>query len=123
MLAVVLSDIIKWPQTSIGPNHPPYNFLPNSVAIIDGTEMFIHRPTNLSTQKASYSDYKSHTTVKYLVASDIFTGVFVFVSASFSGNASDRFTIEHSGILDNLIPGQRLLADKGYTASDRRDAS
>ena len=118
MLAVVLSDLIKWPQTSIGPNHPPYNFLPNSVAIIDGTEMFIQRPTNLSTQKASYSDYKSHTTVKYLVAIDTFTGVFVFVSAGFSGNASDRFTIEHSGILDNLIPGQRLLADKGYTARD-----
>ena len=41
--------------------------------------------------------YKGHTTVKYLVAIDTFTGVFVFVSAVFSGNASDRFTIGHSG--------------------------
>ena len=118
MLVSVLSGLIKWPQTSIGPSHPPYNYLPNSVAIIDGTEMFIQRPTNLVTQKSSYSDYKSHTTVKYLVAIDTFTGVFVFVSAGFSGNASDRFTIERSGILDGLIPGQRILADKGYTARD-----
>lgn len=118
MLAVVLSGLIKWPQTAIGPNIPPYNFLPNSVAIIDGTEMFIQRPSNLTTQKSAYSDYKSHTTVKYLVAIDTFTGVFVFVSAGFSGNSSDRFTIEHSGILDLLKPGQRILADKGYTARD-----
>ena len=118
MLAVVFNDLIKWSQTTIGPTNPPYNHLPNSVAIIDGTEMFIQRPSNLTSQKSSYSDYKSHTTVKYLVAIDTFTGVFVFVSAGFSGNASDRFTIEHSGILNVLKPGQRILADKGYTARD-----
>ena len=118
MLAAVLSDLIKWPQTTIGPSHPPYKFLPNSVAIIDGTEIFIQRPSNLTTQKSSYSDYKSHTTVKYLIAIDTFTGVFVFLSPGFSGNSSDRYTVENSGILDLLKPGQRILADKGYTARD-----
>lgn len=83
MLATVLSDLIVWPRTCIGPSKPPYNHLPNSVAIIDGTEIFIQRPTNLSTQKSSYSDYKSHTTVKYLVGIDTFMGVFVFVSQGF----------------------------------------
>ena len=115
MLASTLGGLIVWPHTCIG---PPYNFLPNSVAIIDGTEIFIHRPSNLSTQKSSYSDYKSHTTIKFLVAIDTFTGVFIFVSDGFSGNSSDRFTIERSGILDLLKPGQRILADKGYTARD-----
>jgi len=56
--------------------------------------------------------------VKYLVAIDTFTGVSVFVSAGFSGNSSDRFTIEHCGILEELKPGQRILADKGYNARD-----
>jgi len=37
--------------------------------------------------------------VKYLVVIDTFTGVFVFVSARFSG---DRFALEHSGILEEL---------------------
>lgn len=67
MLAVVLSGLIKWPQTTIGPKNPPYKFLPNSVAIIDSTEIFIQHPSNLTTQKSSYSDYKSHNIVKYLL--------------------------------------------------------
>ena len=118
MLKVQLKSLIRWPQTTIGPTDPPYNLLPNSVAIIDGTEIFIQRPSNLATQKSSYSDYKSHTTVKYLVAIDTSTGVFVYISPGFSGNSSDRFTVQYSGILDELKPGQRILADKGYNARD-----
>ena len=102
----------------IGPSEALYDILPNSVAIIDGTEIFIQQPSNLATQKSSYSDYKSHTTVKYLVGIDTFTGVLAFVSARFSGNSSDRFTIQHSDILHELKPGQRILADKGYNARD-----
>jgi hypothetical protein len=70
--------------------------MPNTVGIIDGTEIFIERPSNLSTQKSSWSDYKSHSTVKYLVSIDPFTGVFTYISAGFSGNASDRFIVENS---------------------------
>ena len=118
MLKVQLKALIRWPQTTIGPTDSPYNLLPNAVAIIDGTEIFIQKPSNLATQKSSYSDYKSHTTVKYLVGIDTFTGVFIYVSPGFSGNSSDRFTIQNSGILDELKPGQRILADKGYNARD-----
>ena len=118
MLKAQLKLLIKWPQTTIGPTDHPYNFLPNAVAIIDGTEIFIQRPSNLATQKSSYSDYKSHTTVKYLVGIDTFTGVFVYISPGFSGNSSDRFTVQHSGLLDELKPGQRILADKGYNVRD-----
>ena len=106
MLKVQLNALIRWPQTTIGPTDPPYNLLPNAVAIIDGTEIFIQRPSNLATQKSSFSDYKSHTTVKYLVGIDTFTGAFVYVSPGFSGNSSDRFTVQQSGILDELKPGQ-----------------
>ena len=116
MLKVQLKALIRWPQMTIGPTDPPYNSLPNAVVIIDGTEIFIQRPSNLATQKSSYSDYKSHTTVKYLVGIDTFTGVFVYVLPGFSGNSSDWFTIQNSGILDELKPGQRILADKGYSA-------
>lgn len=106
LLSAQLKGLIKWPQTTIGPTDPPYHLLPNAVAIIDGTEIFIQRPSNLTTQKSVYSDYKSHTTVKFLVAIDTFTGVFIFVSHGFSGSSNDRFTIQHSGILDELKPGQ-----------------
>ena len=92
--------------------------MPNTVSIIDGTELFIQRPSNLSTQKSSYSKYKSHTTIKFLVSIDPFTGVFNFVSSGFSGNYSDRFVVENCGFLDLLIPGQRIMADRGFTARD-----
>ena len=118
MLARQLEQLIQWPQTTIGPSHSSYIHLPNTVGIIDGTEIFIERPSNLTTQKATWSDYKSHNTAKYLVCIDSFTGVFTFVSPGFSGNASDRFTVEHSRFLDKLKPGQRILADRGYTARD-----
>ena len=98
LLAFHLRGLIIWPSTTIGP--------------------FIQRPSNLSTQKSSYSEYKSHTTVKFLVSIDPFTGVFNFVSTGFSGNSSDRFVVENSGFLDVLRPGQRILADRGFTARD-----
>ena len=113
LLAHHLRGLIKWPKTAIGPTDIPYNHMPNTVGIIDGTEIFIQRPSNLATQKSSYSDYKSRTTVKYLVA---FTGVFTFVSPGFSRNSSDRFVVESSSFFDLLQPGQRILADRGVTA-------
>ena len=53
--------------------------------LLASIEIFIQHPSNLMTQKSPYSDYKSHTTVKYLIAMDTFTGVFIFVSTGFSG--------------------------------------
>ena len=105
LLAFHLRGLIIWPSTTIGPVEPPYHHMANTVSIIDGTELFIQRPSNLSTQKSSYSEYKSHTTVKFLVSIDPFTGVFNFVSTGFSGNSSDRFVVENSGFLDVLRPG------------------
>ena len=49
---------------------------------------------------------------------DPFTSVFNFVSTGFSGNSSDRFVVENSGFLEVLRPGQRILADRGFTARD-----
>jgi len=83
-LKVQLKVLIRWLQTIIDPTEPPYNLLPNAISIIDSTEIFIQRSSNLATQKSSYSDYKSNTTIKYLVGIDTFTGVFIFVSPEFS---------------------------------------
>ena len=118
ILARQLEQLIQWPQTTIGPDYSSYVHLPNTVGIIDGMEIFIEKPSILTTQKTSWSDYKNHNTAKYLVCINPFTGVFTFVSPGFSGNASDRFTVEHSGFIDRLKAGQRILADRGFTARD-----
>ena len=49
------------------------------------------------------------------IPSRVFSHLFLLV---FSGNASDRFTVEHSGFLDKLQPGQHILANRGFTACD-----
>ena len=117
MLAIHFKPLIQWPNTTFGPTSPPYDVLPNSVGIIDGTEVLFNAPVTWKLKNHPLV-ITSHTTVKYLVAIDTFTGVFTFVSPGFSGNCSDRFTVEHSGLLDIVQPGQRILADKGYTARD-----
>ena len=40
-LSAQFKKLLQWPQTCIGPSVAPYDLLPNSVAIIDGTEIFI----------------------------------------------------------------------------------
>ena len=47
LLSAQLKRIIKWSQATQGPIDVPYNFLPNAVAIIDGTEIFLQLPSNL----------------------------------------------------------------------------
>ena len=51
LLRVQLQALIRWPQSILGPTEPPYNLLPNAIGIIDGTEIFIQRPSNLETQQ------------------------------------------------------------------------
>ena len=40
-LSAQLIKFVQWSQTCIGPSVAPFDLLPNSVAIIDGTETFI----------------------------------------------------------------------------------
>lgn len=44
---------------------------------------------------------------------DLSTGAFVYMSPGQSGNASDRYRVENTGILDVIRPGQTVLADRG----------
>ena len=40
---------------------------PTTFAIIDGTESFIETPSDLHLQSSTWSAYKQHNTVKYLI--------------------------------------------------------
>jgi len=113
MLATHMRPLKQWPKTNIGPTVPPYDVLPNSVGIIDGTGVFNVRVT---LRHRNHHAVTTRSRATLLSAIDMFTGVFTFVSPGFSGNCSDRYTVEHSGLLDILQSGQGILADKGYTA-------
>ena len=74
---------------------------PNTLVIIDGTELKIQRPSSLTKQSQFYSDYKSSTTLKGLVGVDP-RGSIIFASMLFSGSISDNDITTQSGFLNVL---------------------
>ena len=71
--------------------------------IIDCFEIFIERPSNLQARTATQSNYKHHNTVKVIGCTQ--QGVISYVSSAWGGRVSDKYLIEHCGLLDHLIPG------------------
>ena len=89
-------------------------------AIIDATELKCEVSSSLSLQSQHYSGYKSHTTVKRLVAVAP-NGAFVFIGQLYAGSISDRRLFIESGILDlleDVPPGKSLMADRGFEIQD-----
>ena len=86
---------------------------PNTFEIIDATELRCEIPSLLSLQSKHYSSYKSHTTMKCLLAIAP-NRSFISVSELFSGSICDRALFEQSGIMDLLrdVPrGKSIMAD------------
>ena len=70
--------------------------------------------TNLRSRGETYSNYKSHTTVKYLVGISPH-GQIMFLSNAFGGRASDKLIVEKSGFMNYLLPGDEIMVDRGFT--------
>jgi len=80
-------------------------------------EIFCERPKTLKARAQTYSNYKHHNTVKFLIGIAP-QGVIAFVSKGWSGRVSDKHLTECSGILDHLLPGDLVLADRGFNVQD-----
>ena len=89
-----------------------------TTVIIDCFEIFINRPTNLMTKAQTFSNYKHHNTVKVLIGISP-QGMISFVSEAWGGRTSDKFLTENCGVLRNLLPGDLVLADRGFTIHDK----
>ena len=85
--------------------------------IIDCFEIFIERSKDLKARAQTYSQYMSHQTIQYLIGITP-QGSISFISKGWGGRVSDKYLTNHCGFLDNLVPGDLILADRGFDVAD-----
>ena len=81
--------------------------------IVDCTELFIEKSSQVIQQSATWSEYKGHNTGKPLIGLSPIT-LPAFVSEVYPGSISDEEILSESGILALAQRGDRWLADKGF---------
>ena len=86
------------------------------VVMIDCFEVFCERPKSLMARAQTNSNYKHHNTVKYLIG--IAQCVITFISKGWGGRVSDQHLTENFRILENLLPGDQVLADRGFNVQE-----
>ena len=99
--------------------HSFKKYYPNTYAIIDGSEIFLETPSDLFMQSSTWSQYKHHNTVKFLVACTP-NGSVSYLSPLYVGSISDVELTRVCGFLTKLEdkPGIAIMADRGFTVKD-----
>ena len=85
---------------------------PNTQTIIDCNEIQCQRPSGLTNQSLTYSDYKSRNTSKVVIGCTP-TGLVSFALEAFGGRISDQDITMWSGQVDLLQQGDTIMADCG----------
>ncbi|KAF0755907.1 THAP-type domain-containing protein [Aphis craccivora] len=91
---------------------------PNCRVVIDCTEIVTSvSRLSMNAQRDTYSSYKHRNNWKVLVGIAP-NGVVTFVSDLFPGSTSDKVITLKSGLLEQLVPGDLVMADKGFLIQD-----
>ena len=119
LLAKELAFLIVWPERdTLRKNLPPcFTSFKNCCVIIDCTEIYIERPSNLNARAQIWSNYKHTSTIKYLIGITP-AGAVSFLSRGWGGKVSDKEITNRSNFYDFAQNGDMVMADCGFTIED-----
>ena len=115
-----LKFLIKWPSQEVCRANMPQVFkdlYPRTRCIIDCSEIFIERPCSYQARAQTYSNYKKHNTVKFLIGITP-CGAISYISKCWGGRATDKCITMNSDFLRLLEYGDIVLADRGFDIAD-----
>ena len=107
VMAVKTAPFIKWPERDTLRETMPTafrKFFKKCAVIIDCTEIFIERPSDLLARAQVWSNYKHHSTIKFLIGITP-QGTISHISKCVGGRMSDKEITEQSGLIQHLLPG------------------
>ena len=121
ILYVKLKPLIMWPNRDQLQKTMPLDFRRSfgmkCAVIVDCFEIFCERPSSVLARSQTWSNYKQRNTVKYMIGITP-QGSISFISRGWGGRASDKYLTEHSGFLKKLLPGDLVLADRGFNIGE-----
>lgn len=114
-MSKIIGAMVYWPpkEEIIASKPARYRHLPDLVSIIDCSEIFIETPKNMDLQFMTWSDYKHHNTLKFLISVTPNSAI-SYISDLYCGRISDKAITKESGYLDLLQPYDHIMADKGF---------
>ena len=77
----------------------------------------MERPSDFEVQAATYLTNKSCNILKGLIGISP-NGIPTFVSDLFEGSISDNQIVFDSGLVDKLVEGDAIMADRGFTGRE-----
>lgn len=112
-----LKQAIAWPDRHTLHKTMPHQFVEafghRVAVIIDCFDVFTEEPSDLKAHAQMLSSYNHNHAVKYLIGMTL-RGSIGFLSRGWGGGASDEHITLNCGFLDSLLPGDIVLADRGF---------